>query len=97
MFLSVIEIPFWMLLSGLAIEGIGVDPFMQNTTNVQRVTITRGEFSLISDHDCIDVHFGLFCHVTTLDLNVATSQRRDVDFTLLCNVATLDIHVATLD
>ena len=58
MFLSVIGIPFWMLLSRLAIEGIGVDLFMQSTINVQRVTITGGEFSLISDHDCINVHFG---------------------------------------
>ena len=92
MFLSVIGIPFWMLLSGLAIEGTGMDPFMQSTTNVQRVPITRGEFSFISDHDCIDVHFGPF-----LSRRDVGSKRRDVDFTLLCNVATLDIHVATLD
>ena len=62
MFLSVIRIPFWLLLSGLTIEGTGVDQFMQNITNVQRLTITRGEFSLISDHHSIDIHFELFCH-----------------------------------
>ena len=84
MFLSVIGIPFWMLLSGLAIEGTRVDPFMQSTTNVKRVTITQGDFSLISYHDCIDVHFGPFLSCR----DVETSQRRDISLTLLWNVAT---------
>ena len=52
-------------------------------------------------------HFGLLCHVATLDLNVATSktkprsrrdvgsQRRDIGISTPWNVATLDFNVAT--
>ena len=81
MFLSVIRIPFWILLSGLVVEGTGVDPFMQSTTNVQRVKITQVKFSLISDHDSIDVHFGPFRSrrdVGSQSRDVETSRRRNV-------------------
>ena len=51
---------------------------MQSTTKVQRVTITRGEFSLTLDHGCLMYILGLLCNVTTLVFNVATLQRHDV-------------------
>ena len=74
---------------------------MQSTTKVQSVTFTRGEFSLILDHGYIMYILGLLCNVTTLALNVMTSQRRDVSLTTLWNVATLIFttlwNVATLD
>ena len=61
------------IISGHAIESTGEDPFILSTTNVQRVTFTRGEFSLILDYSCILYILGLLGHVATLVLNVATS------------------------
>ena len=66
------------IISGHAIESTGEDPFILSTTNVQRVTFTRGEFSLILDYSCILYILGLLCHVSTLVLNVATLKRRDL-------------------
>ena len=57
---------------------------MQSTTNVQRVTITRGELSLISDHDCLNVHFG----PSLSRRDVGSQHRDDVSLTLLWNIAT---------
>ena len=81
------------IISGHAIESTGEDPFILSTINVQRVTFTRGEFSLILDYSCILYILGLLCHVTTLVLNVATLKRRDNEtsrrrFELIWNVAT---------
>ena len=81
------------IISGHAIESTGEDPFILSTTNVQRVTFTRGEFSLILDYSCILYILGLLCHVATLVLNFATLKCRDFEtsgrqFELLWNVAT---------
>ena len=81
------------IISGHAIKSTGEDPFILSMINVQRVTFTRGEFSLILDYSCILYILGLLCHVATLVPNVATSRRRDVEtsrrqFELLWNVAT---------
>ena len=67
------------IISGHAIESIGEDPFILSTPNVQRVTFTRGEFSLILDYSCTLYILGLLCHIATLVLNVATLKRRDVE------------------
>ena len=58
---------------------------MQSTTKVQRVTITRGEFSLILDNGWIMYILGLLCNVAMLapKRRDVRSQRRDVDFELL--------------
>ena len=61
------------IISGHAIESTGEDPLMSSTKKVQRVTFTRGEFSLILDYGCIMYIVGLLCNVATLALNVATS------------------------
>ena len=69
---------FGCIISGHAIESTGEYPFILSTTNVQRVTFTRGEFSLILDYSCILYILGLLYHVAMLVLNIATSRRRDV-------------------
>ena len=61
------------IISGHAIESTGEDPLMSSTKKVQRVTFTRGEFSLILDYGCIMYIVGLLCNVAMLALNVATS------------------------
>ena len=66
------------IISGHAIESTGEDPLMSSTKKVQRVTFTRGEFSLILDYGCIMYIVGLHCNVAILELNVATLQCRDV-------------------
>ena len=82
------------VISGHAIDSTGEYPFILSTKNVQRVTSTRGEFSLILDYSYkLDI-LGLLCHVATL-------KRRDVvtsrcQFELLWNAATLISNVATL-
>ena len=81
------------IISGHAIKSTGEDPFILSTTNVQRVTFTRGVFSLILDYNFILYILGLLCHVATLVLNVATLKHREVEtsrsqFELLWNVVT---------
>ena len=60
------------IISGHAIKSTGEDPFILSTKNVQRVTFTRGEFSLILDYSCILYILGLLCHIAML-------KRHDVE------------------
>ena len=68
------------IISGHAIKSTREDPFILSTTNVTRVTFTRGEFSLILDYSCTLYILGLLCHVATLKRrDVETLKRRDVE------------------